>query len=203
MTCLKVTPSRKLPQTLASTTSKWRLTGEERAQRPEQYHRRASQLQTGPSTSRGSGDGCQPEPERGKLHLREGIPYQTANRLPDSNQRLPEILDGCHPPGGSQPEISSQYRHKAHSTRSTWKQAGTGRGEVVLHLKRVRSSSTWLPELLGPREQHKTQAQLSLCHCGVPENLNLSSLDLGSARNSGPAPCRATWSLSSVDGEST
>ena len=82
-------------------------------------------------------------------------------------------------------------------------EAGTGRGEVVLHLKRVCSSSTWLPELLGPGEQHKTQAQLSLCHCGVPENLNLSGLDLGSACNSGPAPCRATWSLSSVDGEST
>ena len=26
-----------------------------------------------------------------------------------------------------------------------------------------------------------------LCLCGVPENLNLSSLDLGSARNPGPA----------------
>ena len=30
----------------------------------------------------------QPEPERGKLSPREGIPYQTANRLPVSNQRL-------------------------------------------------------------------------------------------------------------------
>ena len=38
--------------------------------------------------------GCQPEPERGKLSPREGIPYQTASRLPVSNQRLPEILDG-------------------------------------------------------------------------------------------------------------
>ena len=52
-------------------------------------------------------------------------------------------------------------------------------------------------------------ARPSLCLCGVPENLNLSSLDLGSARNSGPAleqplsSCRATWSLSSVDQEST
>ena len=31
------------------------------------------------------------------------------------------------------------------------------------------------------------QAQPSLCLCGVPENLNLSSLDLESAYNSGPA----------------
>ena len=53
---------------------------------------------------------------------------------------------------------------------------------------------------------HKAQAQPSLRLCGVPENLNLSGLDLGSACNPGPpqtVPGRATWSLSSVDGEST
>ena len=35
-------------------------------------------------------------------------------------------------------------------------------------------------------EGHKMQAQPSLCLCGVPENLNLGVLDLGSARNPGP-----------------
>ena len=45
--------------------------------------------------------------ERGKLGPREGTPYQTANRLPVSNQRLPEILDGQHPLGGSWLETSS------------------------------------------------------------------------------------------------
>ena len=34
---------------------------------------------------------------------------------------------------------------------------------------------------------HKTQAQPSLRLWGVPENLNLSGLDLGSAHNPGPA----------------
>ena len=40
---------------------------------------------------------------------------------------------------------------------------------------------------------------------GVLENLNLSGLDLGNAHNPGPASVsgRATWSLSSVDWEST
>ena len=33
----------------------------------------------------------------------------------------------------------------------------------------------------------KTQAQPSLCFCGVPENLNLSGLDLGRACKPGPA----------------
>ena len=32
-------------------------------------------------------------------------------------------------------------------------------------------------------EGHKAQAQPSLHLCGIPENLNLSGLDLGSARN--------------------
>ena len=39
--------------------------------------------------------------ERGKLGPKDGIPYHAANRPPVSNQRLPEILDGRHPPGGS------------------------------------------------------------------------------------------------------
>ena len=35
-------------------------------------------------------------------------------------------------------------------------------------------------------EGHKTQAQPSLCLCGLPQYLNLSGLDLGSAYNPGP-----------------
>ena len=33
----------------------------------------------------------------------------------------------------------------------------------------------------GTWEGHKTQAQQSLCLCGVPENLTMSGLDLGGA----------------------
>ena len=67
------------------------------------YQRRASWWQTGPLPTGGRRQGGG---ERGKLSLREGTPYHTANRLPASNQRLPETLDGQHPLGGSQPEIS-------------------------------------------------------------------------------------------------
>ena len=35
-------------------------------------------------------------------------------------------------------------------------------------------------------EAHKTQVQPSLCLCGVPENLNLRGLDLGSQTTQGP-----------------
>ena len=55
-------------------------------------------------------------------------------------------------------------------------------------------------------EGHKRQAQLSLCVCGVPENLNLSGLDLRSAYNSEPASdisLQSNLDLSSIDWEST
>ena len=102
--------------------------------------------------------------------------------------------------GRLQPEIS--YPEETQGALDPETESGMGRGEVALHLKRVCSSSSWLPELLG-QGRHKMQAQPSLCPCGGPENLSLSGLGLGSACNSGPAPCRAAWSLSSVDEEST
>ena len=66
--------------------------------------------------------------ERGKLGPSEGIPYQTANRLPVSNQRLPEILDGQHPLGGLQPEISFPEQTQGAPDQRAWKQAGTAEG---------------------------------------------------------------------------
>ena len=110
------------------------------------------------------------------------------------------MVDICRE--GHSQRVAPQNRHKAHPRARTETEALTGRGEVALHLERVRSSSSWFPELLGP-EGYKTQSQPSLQLCGVPENLNLSGLDLGGTHNSGPAPCRATWSLCSVDRKST
>ena len=94
ITCLKATPSRKVPQTLTSATSNWGLNGEEREallrnkRKTEQFQRRASRLRTGPSPAGGRGRG------NGQTRPRDGTPYQRANRLPASNQRLSEILDG-------------------------------------------------------------------------------------------------------------
>ena len=87
---------KKVPQMLASAT-KWGLNGEEQAAllrnkgRTEQFHRRASQWWSGPSPTGGRRQGGG---EKGNLSPRDGIPYHIANRLPVSNQRLPEILDG-------------------------------------------------------------------------------------------------------------
>ena len=57
-----------------------------------------------------------------------------------------------------------------------------------------------MPELLRPGKGIKGRPN---CVFAFVENLNGSSLDLESARNPGPVPCRATWNLSSVDREST
>ena len=74
-----------------------------------------------------------------------------ANRLPASNQRLPEILDGRHPPGGSQLESSSPELTQGAPDRCVQKlRLGPWRGDGTLHPGRVRSSSSWLPELLQP-----------------------------------------------------
>ena len=106
---------------------------------------------------------------------------------------------------GRSQKSALQKRYKAHPTGAPenwgWDHGGNKAHWGALHPGRVYSSSSWLPELLR-WERHKVQAEPSLCFCGVTENLNLSGLGLGSALNSGPAPYRAAWSLSSVDRES-
>ena len=68
---------RKVPQTLASATSKWGLNGEERVallrnlRKTERPQRRASQLRTSPSPTGGRRWGGQ---GRGKLGPRDGTP---------------------------------------------------------------------------------------------------------------------------------
>ena len=49
----------------------------------------------------------------------------------------------------------------------------------------VHSPRPWSSELLGPGEGTKRMPNRVCALCGVPENLNPSSLDLGSAGNAG------------------
>ena len=89
--------------------------------------------------------------ERGRLGPKDCIPYHTAHRPPVCNQRLPEILDGQHPPGGSTSARRVAARHRAHSPDRHGRGLGLGpRREGALYLGRVRLRSSWLPELLGP-----------------------------------------------------
>ena len=82
--CLKVTPSRKVPQTPAPATSKWGQNREERAallrnkRKTEQFQRRASWRRAGPSPARGRRQGGG---ERSKLGPRDGIPTKRQTGL--------------------------------------------------------------------------------------------------------------------------
>ena len=94
------------------------------------------------------GGGCQPEPERGKLGPKEGIPIKLQIGF-QFLTKLPEILDGQHLPGGSQPEISAQEETQDAPDRARPEtEAGTAEGRKRTAPGRVRSSSSRLPEPL-------------------------------------------------------
>ena len=95
-----------------------------------------------------------------------------------------------------------QERHKAHRTYAprNWGWDGEGRsraapGESAL----VKLLAAWAA-LTREGTNHRPNRVCALWSTRKPET---SGLGLGRARNSGPDPCRATRSLSSVDGEST
>ena len=136
--------------------------------------------------------GSQPELERGKLGPRDGIPYQTASRLPVANQDFLWFwtVDICQE--GCSKRSAPQKRHTAHLRWCTCWHPGNpaaGTGEVIRHTPPAGESVlakhlvTWAAQTW---EGHKTQAQPNLYICVLPENLNLSGLDLGSACNRGP-----------------
>ena len=156
-----------------------------------EYQRRASRLRTGPFPAGGREvGGWQPELERGNLGPRNAILYQTTSRLPASNQDFLGFWTADIRREGCSQRSAAQKRHTWGSVTAehpgNWA-AGTGEairrtvpGESALAKYLVTwAARTW--------EGHKTQAQTSLHLCGVPENLNLSDLDLGCAHNPGPA----------------
>ena len=75
----------------------------------EKFQRRASLQCTGPSPTRGR---RQEGGERGKLGPRDITPYQTANRPPVSNQRLPESLAGKVTTRGQLPRTDTRGTHQ-------------------------------------------------------------------------------------------
>ena len=144
--------------------------------------------QTAPSTAGGREAGQpQPEPERGKLSPRDGILYRTAIRLPVANQDfLGFWMVDIHQEGHSHRSAPQKRHRRPLSLRkpSSWDQGGDKthpppQESVLAKCLVAWAARTW--------EGQKTQAQLSLHLWGVPENLNLSGVDLGRARKPGPA----------------
>ena len=128
---------------------------------------------------------------RGNLSPRDGILHQTVSRLPVANHVFwdPGRLTSAR-------RVAAWDQPPRGDTRHTWDGAlavhpgnqAAGNRVVIrctIHLRQCArqapgrpSSWTW--------KGHKTQAQPSLCLCGIPKNLNLSSLGLGSACDPGP-----------------
>ena len=162
--------------------------------RTEQSQRRASRLSGRPipCQRQEAGGG-----ERGKLGPGDGTPYQTTNRLPVSNQRLPEILDGWHLLGGSRLEASSWEQAQGAGTRlargGNW---GWDRGGEKVHRTREECACQ-APGCLSCLGGEGTKRRPNRVHAFVEYPKT------GTASNAGPAPYRAAGSLSSVDGEST
>ena len=114
------------------------------------YQRRASQLWTGPSPTRGREAGeLQPELEKGNLSPRN-ILHQTVSRLPVANQVfLGSWTVDIHQEGHRQ-RLAPQRRHMAHLR---WHSRVAGTREVIrctAQLGRVCWPSTWSARLLGP-----------------------------------------------------
>ena len=132
---------------------------------------------------------------RGKKQTWPQRCHSLPNLLPVSNQRLPEILDGWHLLGGSQPEISSP-EHTRH-TRTARAETEAGTAEGIRHAVPGESALIKLLTAWTARAREGTEFRPNQVCAFVEYPKD------GTARNSGPTPYRAAWSLSSVDGEST
>ena len=82
----------------------------------------------------------------------------------------------------------AHLRQCSRTPETVFSKRAPGTGDVIrctTCLGRVHTPSTWSPELLGPGKS-TNEGQPSLRLCGAPQNLNLSRLDLGSARKPWP-----------------
>ena len=156
------------------------------------YQRRVSRLRTGPSSAgdnqAGVGEGSgQPWPKRGNCS-----PSKTSSTKLQAGFVANQNFLGFRTVDITRNQLPRR------DTWHTWEGApivhpenqGARTGEAIRHTPHLGVTAlakhlvTWAARNW---EGHKMQAQPSLCLCGVPENLNLSGLDLGSARKPGPA----------------
>ena len=146
----------------------------------------------------------------GRLCPKDCVPYHTANRPPVSNQRLPEILDGRHLPGGLRRDTGRRHPtgsggdwgwgcrgEKAHAPDWSGRKLRLGprRGEGMPHPGRVRLSSSWLPR--AARTGKAQNAGAASCSVLL---WNTRGLEPRSTRH---APYRTAGSLRSINRESS
>ena len=169
-------------------------------------------MQTGPSPTRGrETGGRKSEPERGNVGPRDSILYQTAIRFPVANQDFLGFwtVDICRQ-GHSQRSAAQKTHGTPEMARPLCTQEtgrlGWGRHKRHPLLGESMLTKHLVPELLGPGKG---------TNAGPTESVPLWStrepepewLRLGKCTQPRALlrrfPCRAPWSLSSVDWEST
>ena len=179
-----------------------------------EYWRRASQQRIGPSPTWGREAGRrQPELERGNLCPREAF----STKLRAGSQLLTK---SSWDPGQltSARRVAARDQLPRGDTRHTWDGAPAAHpgkwaartGEVIRRTTPPGESAltkhpvAWAAQTW---EAHKTLAQPSLCLCGGTQEPEPEQLRPGKCTQPRACfrqfPCRATWSLSSVDLENT
>ena len=146
--------------------------------------------------------------ERGWLSPKDRIPYHTANRPPVSNQRLPEILDGPHPPGGSWQDTG-----RRHPTSAVGNWGWGRRGQKAHAPESMGGNRDWDG---GEEKAHHTRGE---CPCQAPGCLSHSDGEgtksrcsflfrafvehrrAGTAPSTGHTPNSTAESLSSLEGK--
>ena len=150
--------------------------------RLKEYQKRGSRLHTGPSPTRGreAGSNSQSQKAKGKLGSRDGILYQTVSRLPVANQVFL---------GSWTVDIPWEGRSQRSAAWGECTCQAPGRLSC-LHLGRAQN--------VGPTKS----APLWSTREPEPERLRPGKYTQPRAHFR-QLPCRATWSLSNVDWEST
>ena len=178
------------------------------------YQRRASRLHTSPSHTRGrEAGGWQPEPERGNLSPRDSILDQNVSRPPVANQLfLGSRMADIHQEGLSQ-RSAPQRKHTAHlrwhSCCAPRKQSGWNQGSDKMHSPNLGEWTRQAPGHLSCLDLGRAQ------NAGPIDSVPLWSTQEHETEWPSPGKCtqlmarfrqfhfRATWSLSSVNWEST
>ena len=131
----------------------------------------------------------QSQKARGNFGPRDGILHQTGSRLPLANHvflgywSVDICQDGCNLRSAPQGRHTAHLRQCSCSAPSKPRDWDQRADKTHCTPGTVCLPSTWLPELLGLGKDTKSRPRRVYAFM---ENLNLSSLDLGSARNLGP-----------------
>ena len=178
-----------------------------------EHQRKASRLHTGPSPTTGGREAGEPQPElegKGQSRPQRWHPPPNVSRPSVANHVFLGSWTVDIRQEGHSLRSAPQRRHTAHLRQCSHGESGKLSGQMqevikTYHAPRtVRLPRTWSPELLRPGKGTKCTPSLV---CALAEYPRPEQLRPGKCRKCRvrfrQCPCRAPWSLSSVDPGST